>query len=87
MFLLFCYYDENVAMPCDYEIFLCEWSHNSSTSDKGFESLLEYDVFLKWVSLYVNNISILFMLLSFVIIWDVAAYGMISWCKLRIEID
>ena len=36
-------------------------------------------------SLYVNNLSILFILLYFVIIWNVAAYRMIICCKLQIE--
>ena len=36
-------------------------------------------------SLYVNNLSILFILLYFVIIWNVAAYRMTICCKLQIE--
>ena len=36
-------------------------------------------------SLYVNNLLILFILLYFVIIWNVAAYGMIICYKLQIE--
>ena len=36
-------------------------------------------------SLYVNNLSILFILLYFVIMWYVATYRMIICCKLQIE--